>query len=118
MKITQKARFSGVCFLFCGQSTRLQDGFDPGMRVNLTTVISPTATLHRCRRAAGRSEGLPRDTGKHHATGNLQRSRPYQLPGMKPVIYKGFYEENQKQRKSYSDLLRERLTAIRPPEAT
>ena len=42
MKITQKARFSGVCFLFCGQSTRLQDGFDPGMRVNLTTVISPT----------------------------------------------------------------------------
>ena len=35
---------------------------------------------------------------------------------MKPVIYKGFYEENQKQRKSYSDLLRERLTAIRPPE--
>ena len=42
MKITQKARFSGGCFLFCGQSTRLQDGFDPGMLVNLTTVISPT----------------------------------------------------------------------------
>ena len=117
MKITQKARFSGVCFLFCGQSTRLQDGFDPGMRVNLTTVISPTLQPSTAvEELLGGAKDFPEIPENIMQPGISRGAGLIRLPGMKPVIYKGFYEENQKQRKSYSDLLRERLTAIRPPE--
>ncbi|MBT1162760.1 cell division protein FtsK [Bifidobacterium sp. SO1] len=115
MKITQKARFSGICFLFCGQSVRLQDGFDPGLRVNLTTVISPTLQPSTAvEDLLGGAKDIPEIPENIMQPGISRGAGLIRLPGMKPVIYKGFYDEKPGQ--SYSDLLCERLTKIRPPK--
>ena len=117
MKITQKARFAGICFLFAGQSIRLQDGFDPGMRVNLTTVISPTLQpadavvdlLDGSKEIPAIPDNIMQD-GRSIGAGLIR------LPGQRPFIYKGFYEEDREHGKGYSDMLKDRLLAIRPPE--
>lgn len=112
LKITQTARFTGIGFLFAAQSVRLQDGLDPGVRTNLTTVISPGRSTDRTvEERLGGSKALP--AYPDYIEGQNAVGMGYtSLSGNPPCIYKGFYEEEPG--RSYSQILRDMVMAVRP----
>ena len=114
LKITQKARFAGIFFLFSAQTVRMQDGLDPGVRTNLTTVISPGRNINSMvAELMGGERKLPEYPDyldKSAAIGVGYAA----LSGNPACIYKGFYEEDPERGLSYSQLLRERVMKVRP----
>lgn len=112
LKITQTARFTGIGFLCASQSVRLQDGLDPGMRTNLTTVISPgRRTDATVVELMGGNKSMP--VYPDYITGQNAVGVGYtSLSGNPPCVYKGFYEETPE--KSYSEILRDMVMAVRP----
>lgn len=116
LKISQKARFAGIRFLYAAQSATAQAGLDPKVRINLSSKILlgqkvqdsiRENVLNDAKHAPKVPENVIKD-GRGIGTGIAE------LAGQEAVVYKGFYEDDHKHGKSYSDILKEHLQAIRP----
>lgn len=114
LKIVQTARSNGVGFLFAAQSVRLQDGLDPGVRTNLTTVISPGRRLDETiEKLLGGKALLPKYPGYIKKPNSIGVGYTC-VSGDFPCIYKGFYGEADG--KSHSQILSEKVRQVRPVE--
>ena len=108
LAISQKARFAGIFFLYCSQSIRLQDGLDPGVRLNLTTIIAPgTPTPDPIKDLIGKKR-CPEVPEYIINDGRSIGAGVTQLAGQGVFVYKGFYEDG------WSQVLRKRLQQVRP----
>lgn len=121
LKISQKARFAGICFLYSAQYANQQNGLDPSVRVNLTAKILPGEkvsdsifdnVLNDPKNAPHVPQNVVRD-------GVGRGSGVAEITGQESFVYKGYYENDPDRGLEWSDILRERLESIRPhPEGS
>lgn len=116
LRISQKARFAGICFLYSAQYANQQNGLDPSVRVNLTAKILPGEkvagtvfdnVLNDPRSAPHVPQNVIRD-GVGRGCGVAE------ITGQESFVYKGYYEEDPGHGREWSDILLERLESIRP----
>ena len=116
-QISQKARFAGIFFLYSTQSATAQNGLDPSVRLNLASKIIVGAkvqdsvrdnVLNDARKAPKVPDNVIKE-GRAIGTGVAE------LVNQEACVYKGFYEDDKKHGKEYSDILREHLEKICPP---
>lgn len=114
LKISQKARFAGIRFLYAAQSATAQAGLDPKVRINLTSKILLGQKVQDSIRenVLNDAKHAPKVPENVIASNRGIGTGVAELAGQEAVVYKGFYEE--KPGKSYSDILKEHLQAIRP----
>ncbi|GGI15484.1 hypothetical protein GCM10007377_16130 [Galliscardovia ingluviei] len=110
-RITQKARFTGICFLFAAQSPTANNGLDPSIRTNLTSKILLGETvsddirklvLKDARKAPKVPENVKAD-GVGKGTGVAE------LGGIEPAVFKGYYMDDPERDMTWADILCERL---------
>lgn len=115
-RISQKARFAGIFFLYATQSATAPNGLDPSVRTNLTSKILVGAkvqdavrenVLNDAKNAPKVEENIIRE-GRSVGTGVAE------LVGQEACVYKGFYEEDKSRGMEWADILREHLEATHP----
>lgn len=115
-RISQKARFAGIFFLYATQSATAPNGLDPSVRLNLASKILVGAkvqdavrenVLNDARTAPKVDEDIIRE-GRAIGTGVAE------LVGQEACVYKGFYEEDKSKSLEWADILRQHLEKYRP----
>lgn len=116
LKISQKARFAGIRFLYAAQSATAQAGLDPKVRINLSSKILLGQKVQDSIRENVLNDAKHAPTVPENviAEGRGIGTGVAELAGQEAVVYKGFYEDDHAHGKSYSDILKEHLQDIRP----
>lgn len=121
LKISQKARFAGICFLYSAQYANQQNGLDPSVRVNLAAKILPGEKVpdRVIDLVLSDPKGAPRVPQNVIRDGVGTGSGVAEITGQESFVYKSFYEDDHDKGLEWSDILRERLESIRPhPEGS
>lgn len=115
LKISQKARFAGIRFLYAAQSATAQAGLDPKCRINLASkILVGEKTSDTVRdQVLSDSHNAPKVPLNVVSAGRGKGTGVAELAGQDACVYKGFYEETPD--KGYSAILRDHLTRVRPP---
>lgn len=121
IRISQKARFAGVCFLYSSQSVTREAGLDPKARGNLQAKflqganVSPRV-VEQVLEDTSNYRRVPRnviETGRAIGAGTAV------IANQGTFVYKSAYEEGTNDdgtKKSYSNVLHDRLMEVRPVE--
>ncbi|OZG48848.1 hypothetical protein [Pseudoscardovia suis] len=116
LKISQKARFAGICFLYAAQSATQQAGLDPKVRLNLTTKLVigekvQESIYDNVLNDAKHSPRVPQNVIKEGVGKGCGVS---ETPGQETCVFKSFYEDDPAHGLEWADILRERLERERP----
>lgn len=116
LKISQKARFAGICFLYAAQSATQQAGLDPKVRLNLTTKLVigekvQESIYDNVLNDAKHSPRVPQNVIKEGVGKGCGVS---ETPGQETCVFKSFYEDDPARGLEWADILRERLEKERP----
>lgn len=116
LRISQKARFAGICFLYSAQYANQQNGLDPSVRVNLTAKILPGEKVSDSifDNALNDPKHAPRVPQNVIRDGVGRGSGVAEITGQETFVYKGYYEDDPDRGREWSDILLERLESIRP----
>lgn len=119
LKISQKARFAGICFLYAAQSATQQAGLDPKVRLNLTTKLVigekvQESIYDNVLNDAKHSPRVPQNVVKE---GVGKGCGVAEIPGQETCVFKSYYEDDHANGLEWSDILRERLMRVRPVTA-
>lgn len=115
-RISQKARFAGIFFLYATQSATAPNGLDPSVRLNLASKILVGAkvqdsvrdnVLNDAKNAPKVEENIIKE-GRSIGTGVAE------LVGQEACVYKGFYDEDKKKGLEWADILRAHLEQVSP----
>ena len=116
LKISQKARFAGICFLYAAQSATQQAGLDPKVRLNLTTklVVGEKVQESIYENVLNDPKHSPRVPQNVIKDGVGKGCGVAEIPGRETCVYKAYYEDDKAHGLEWSDVLRNRLQGIRP----
>lgn len=116
LKISQKARFAGICFLYAAQSATQQAGLDPKVRLNLTTklVIGEKVQESIYDNVLNDAKHAPRVPQNVIKEGVGKGCGVSETPGQETCVFKSFYEDDPAHGLEWADILRERLEKERP----
>lgn len=116
-KISQKARYAGVCFLYCAQSVTQQAGLDPKVRINLTTKMAIGEKIQEkiLDNVLNDAKHAPRVPQNVISEGVGRGCLIFESPGQETCVAKGYFESDPAKGLGWSDILRARVESLRPP---
>lgn len=118
LKICQTVRFSGIFFMYAAQSATSQNGLDPSVRTNLPSKILLGDKVNDTVRGTVLNDAKNAPTVPSYLieAGVSRGCGIAELVGQEACVYKGFYEDDHKHGKSWSDILREHMMDSNPPK--